>query len=138
MKIDVRWKQRFANYLAAQTQLNEAVNLASKRPLNDLERQGIIQAFEFTHEIAWNVIRDYFQEQGNMDISGSKDAAREAFNKGLIKEGQVWMEMIKSRNLTSHTYNKNVADQIVQKILTSYHLAFQELTTNLMKKIGQD
>ncbi|HAZ7572829.1 nucleotidyltransferase substrate binding protein [Legionella sp. PATHC032] len=123
--IDVRWQQRLNNYARALQQLSLAVNLAQTRPLSDLEKQGLIQAFEFTHELAWNVMKDYFFFQGNSAITGSRDATRESFNKGLIKEGEIWMEMIKSRNQTSHTYNQSVADEIVKNIINSYHSSFQ-------------
>ncbi|CZG72860.1 TPA: nucleotidyltransferase [Legionella pneumophila] len=123
--IDVRWQQRLNNYASALQQLSLAVNLAQTRPLSDLEKQGLIQTFEFTHELAWNVMKDYFFFQGNSAITGSRDATRESFNKGLIKEGEIWMEMIKSRNQTSHTYNQSVADEIVKNIINSYHTSFQ-------------
>lgn len=123
--IDVRWQQRLNNYARALQQLSLAVNLAQTRPLSDLEKQGLIQAFEFTHELAWNVMKDYFFFQGNSAITGSRDATRESFNKGLIKEGEIWMEMIKSRNQTSHTYNQSVADEIVKNIINSYHTSFR-------------
>ncbi|AAU28966.1 TPA: nucleotidyltransferase substrate binding protein [Legionella pneumophila] len=123
--IDVRWQQRLNNYARALQQLSLAVNLAQTRPLSDLEKQGLIQAFEFTHELAWNVMKDYFFFQGNSAITGSRDATRESFNKGLIKEGEIWMEMIKSRNQTSHTYNQSVADEIVKNIINFYHTSFQ-------------
>ncbi|CCD10304.1 nucleotidyltransferase substrate binding protein [Legionella pneumophila] len=123
--IDVRWQQRLNNYARALQQLSLAVNLAQTRPLSDLEKHGLIQAFEFTHELAWNVMKDYFFFQGNSAITGSRDATRESFNKGLIKEGEIWMEMIKSRNQTSHTYNQSVADEIVKNIINSYHTSFQ-------------
>ncbi|HAT1775041.1 nucleotidyltransferase [Legionella pneumophila] len=123
--IDVRWQQRLNNYARALQQLSLAVNLAQTRPLSDLEKQGLIQAFEFTHELAWNVMKDYFFFQGNSAITGSRDATRESFNKGLIKEGEIWMEMIKSRNQTTHTYNQSVADEIVKNIINSYHTSFQ-------------
>lgn len=100
---DIRWQQRLSNYKKALEQLERAVDLAKKRQLSDLEKQGVIQAFEFTHELAWNVMNDYFFYQGKADIKGYRDATREAFNKGLIDNGEVWMEMIKSRNQTSHT-----------------------------------
>lgn len=70
-------------------------------------------------------MKDYFFFQGNSAITGSRDATRESFNKGLIKEGEIWMEMIKSRNQTSHTYNQSVADEIVKNIINSYHTSFQ-------------
>lgn len=77
------------------------------------------------------MLKDYFLEQGNTSITGSKDAAREAFSKGLITDGAVWMEMIKSRNQTSHTYNMKIADQIANKIVESYFLAFEQLAKTL-------
>ncbi len=122
---DIRWEQRLTNYSAALAQLAKAVELANQRPLTELEQQGLIQAFEFTHELAWNVMKDYFAYQGNPSITGSRDAIRESFNKGLILDGEGWMEMIKSRNQSSHTYNQNVAEEIAVKIVTQYHELFQ-------------
>lgn len=117
---DIRWKQRYANYTSALAQLNLAVELSNERALSDLEKQGIIQAFEFTHELAWNVMKDYFEYQGNTGITGSRDATREAFNKGLISDGNGWMEMIQSRNQSSHTYNQKIAEEIADKICCTY------------------
>src|SRR3989344_8163715 len=117
---DIRWKQRLNNFSRALVQLENAVKLAEERKLSDLEKQGLIQAFEFTHELSWNVMKDYFEYQGAADlITGSRDATKEAFNKGIIHKGEEWMDMIKSRNKTS-TYDLNVADSIVEKILNSY------------------
>ncbi|MGZ3770436.1 MAG: nucleotidyltransferase substrate binding protein [Bdellovibrio sp.] len=136
MKIDIRWEQRFSNFISAFEQLQQAVELASTRPLSKLEKQGLIQAFEFTHELAWNVLKDYFSDQGNNSITGSKDAAREAFNRGLILDGTVWMEMIKSRNLTSHTYNEKVAEDIVMKITNNYFKAFEEFKQIMKERVS--
>jgi len=122
---DIRWEQRLANYSMALEQLVSAVDLAAQRPLSDLEKQGLIQAFEFTHELAWNVMKDYFAFQGNPTLTGSRDAARESFNKGLIDDGEGWMEMIQSRNQSSHTYNRKIADEIVGKIVNRYHDLFR-------------
>ena len=124
--MDKRWIQRFDNFKSAFLQLQAAVIISEQRVLTDLEKQGVIQAFEFTHELAWNVLKDYFEYQGNASITGSRDATREAFQKNLITNGDAWMEMIKSRNLTSHTYNKKIADDIVHKILDLYTFAFAE------------
>lgn len=124
--LDVRWKQRLANYRRALTQLSAAVDLAETRPLSELERQGLIQAFEFTHELAWNVIKDYFAYQGNTAITGSRDAAREAFHQGLVEDGEGWMEMIQSRNQTSHTYNERVAAEIAIRITGRYYRLFRQ------------
>lgn len=133
---DIRWKQRFSNYRLALSRLAEGVSLARQRPLSDLEKQGLIQAFEFTHELAWNVMKDFFAYQGNVSIMGSRDAVREAFAKGLVEEGEGWMEMIKSRNQTSHTYNQKVADEIVERILESYFPLFESLSRRLTELAG--
>ena len=122
---DIRWQQRLNNLNSALLQLESAVNLAKERKLSLLEQQGIIQAFEFTHELAWNVMKDYAHLQGNMSIAGSRDASREGFKMGLVQDGDVWMEMIKSRNQTSHTYNKAIADEITAQIQTAYYPAFK-------------
>lgn len=126
MNTDIRWQQRLNNYHKALAQLANAVSLAEERALSDLEKQGLIQSFEYTHELAWLVMKDYFFYQGQANITGSRDATREAFNKGLIEQGELWMEMIKSRNQTSHTYNSNVANEIVHQILSAYHSCFQQ------------
>lgn len=102
---DVRWKQRLSNYRRALAQLSAAVDLAETRQLSELERQGLIQTFDLTHELAWNVIKDYFAYQGNPAITGSRDAAREAFNKGLVEDGEGWMEMVQSGNQTAERWN---------------------------------
>ncbi|MAV90843.1 MAG: nucleotidyltransferase [Bdellovibrionaceae bacterium] len=116
MDQDVRWHQKLNSFSQALSQLNSAVELAQQRELSRLEKQGVIQAFEFTHELAWNLLRDYFKFQGNTSIMGSRDATREAFKAGLISDGEPWMEMIHSRNQTSHTYNQSTADDIVDKM----------------------
>ena len=121
---DIRWKQRFQNFEKALSLLEDAVKISESRKLNDLEEQGLIQRFEFTHELAWNAIKDYFEYQGNTTITGSRDATREAFDKGLVKDGETWMEMIKSRNQSTHTYNDKIAEELKQKILNSYFKLF--------------
>ena len=97
---DIRWIQRFNHFTKALSQLRDAVELAQKRPLSKLEAQGLIQAFEFTHELAWNTLKDFLEERGVQNLYGSRDATREAFKTGLIENGEAWMNMIQSRNLT--------------------------------------
>lgn len=137
MEQDIRWIQRLDNYGKALLQLEEAVNISGERDLTPLEEQGMIQSFEFTHELAWKVMKDYFEDQGNTAITGSRDATREAFQKGLITDGNGWMEMIKSRNISSHTYNEEVADEIRLGIMESYFdlfKAFQKKMNQLKEK----
>jgi len=127
MPEDIRWQQHFNNYLKAFQTLQRAVELAATRDLSELEQQGVVQGFKFTHELAWNVLKDYLEEQGFVGISGSKNATREAFKNGLIDDGEAWMEMIKSRNLSSHTYNPEIAEEIVKAILARFYPAFAQL-----------
>lgn len=128
---DIRWRQRFSNYRKALARLEEAVALSRERPLSSLEKQGVIQAFEFTHELAWNVLKDYLQDQGDQDIKGSKDATRAAFRVQLIRDGEAWMAMIQSRNLSSHTYDEATAEQLVEAILGRYFPQFLALAADM-------
>jgi len=121
MDEDIRWKQRFSNYKKALATLKNAVELAASRELTDLEKQGVIHVFEFTFELAWNVMKDYLEEQGVTGIMGSKNAVRHAFNKGLIEDGQVWMDMIKDRNLASHSYDEKTAEDLAVAITGNYY-----------------
>jgi nucleotidyltransferase substrate binding protein (TIGR01987 family) len=124
MQNDIRWKQRFYNYQKALIQLTKFIE---KGELSELEEQGIIKAFEYTYELAWNVIKDYYEEQGEVSIQGSRDALRLAFQRGLITDGDNWMKMIKSRIASVHTYNLEVAQQINQDIHDIYFQLFIEL-----------
>lgn len=124
---DIRWKQRFNNYIKALQTLSDAVELANERELSKLEQQGLIQGFEFTHELAWNVLKDYLESLDAQGLLASRDSTRAAFKGGLIVNGDDWMDMIKARNLTSHTYNPEVAQAIVDDILHRFHPAFMEM-----------
>ena len=124
---DVRWKQRLNNYLKALLTLTEAVQLAQARTLSRLEQQGLIQGFEFTHELAWNVLKDYLENKGISGLIDSKDATRSAFKNGLIGHGEDWMKMIEARNLSSHTYNLETAQEIADDIIGRFYPAFEEM-----------
>ena len=132
-KQDIRWEQRFSNYKKALQKLSEAVEFInlnanggnnSDDVLVKIIKEGLIQRFEYTHELAWNVMKDYAFYQGNTNIAGSRDATREAFQMNLIHNGEIWMDMIGSRNKTSHTYDEFTADEIYTKILHEYYTEF--------------
>lgn len=137
MDEDVRWKQRFSNYGKALEALDRAVALARTRPLTELEQQGLIQGFEFTHELGWNVLKDFLEAQGIQGLIGSRDATRQAFRNGLIEDGEAWMDMIKARNLTSHTYNLAIASGIATDVLGKFHPAFVALATRLSERAAR-
>ncbi|HIJ81861.1 MAG TPA: nucleotidyltransferase [Desulfuromonadales bacterium] len=121
---DVRWIQRFNNYSKALAQLTRFIE---KGELNEFEQQGLIQAFEYTFELAWNTIKDYFEAQGEVSILGSRDAFRLAFRRGLIGNGETWMSMVTSRTLTSHTYNEETAEKIAGDVASLYFPEFVAL-----------
>ena len=128
---DIRWKQRFSNFRKALAQLELFVK---KKKLSKLEEQGLIQSFEYTYELAWNTIKDFYEAQGEEDIQGSRDAFRLAFRRGLVGEGQVWMDMIKSRIQTTHSYDEKIANEVVSEVLKKYFKAFKKLSSALAKR----
>lgn len=136
---DIRWIQRLENFQRALATLQRAIDLGLSRPLSELEEQGLIQAFEFTHELSWLLIRDFLVDQGVTGVSGSRDAVREAVARQLLPQGDesVWMAMIRSRNLTSHTYNPAVAREIADLIVHRYGPAFQRLTQLMQERAAQ-
>ena len=105
---DIRWLQRFDNYRKALFRLKQAVKIVSDNieedeydEIDELLKEGLIQRFEYTHELVWKVMKDYAEYQGYTDIRGSRDAFRKAFEMGIITDKR-WMNSIEDRNLTSH------------------------------------
>ena len=125
---DIRWEQRFVNYKKALSQLQKFIN---KGELSELEKQGIVKAFEYTYELAWTTLKDFLEYRGQTDLFGSRDAIRKAFQLNLIDDGENWMDMLKSRNKTSYTYNKETAEEICQAVKNIYYSLFQQLETRL-------
>jgi nucleotidyltransferase substrate binding protein (TIGR01987 family) len=106
--------------------------------LNEREQQGLIKAFGYTFELAWNTLRDLLRSQGNTTLLGSRDTLREAFRLGLIVAGETWMQMIQDRNLTSHSYNRSTADAIAEQIIHSYLPCFLKLRQRLEQRIVEE
>lgn len=131
-KQDIRWKQRFTNYEKALNQLADGLDVKSP---TKLEQEGIIQRFEYTFDLAWKVLKDFLQYQGYHEITGSRDAFREAFKNGVIENGDVWMRMIENRNLTSHTYDEDTAENIFISIQNEYFPLFLKLKKRLEKEL---
>ncbi|MCW5211582.1 nucleotidyltransferase substrate binding protein [Desulfobulbus sp. TB] len=128
MSEDIRWKQRFSNYQKALRQLQKFID---KGDLSELEEQGLIKSFEYTYELAWNTLKDFLEFQGHSDIFGSRDAIRKAFQLGIIEDGEIWMDMIKSRNRTSYTYNEDTAKEISRTVISVYYSAFRKMNNKL-------
>ena len=131
MEIDNRWHQRLSNYNKALNKLENAVEFINISFLDENEKkimdlglvldemikEGLIKRFEYTHELAWNLMKDYAEYQGNNNVGGSRDATREALQLKIIEDGEIWMDMIQSSNKTTYTYNEATANEIYHKIL---------------------
>lgn len=128
---DIRWIQRLQNLNKALAHLAKFIQ---KPELNELEASGMIQAYEVCYELSWNVLKDYFNYQGNVQITGARDAIREAFKYELISEGEIWMQMVTDRNLTTHTYDEALADKIRLLIRQNYFKQFESLAALLNTK----
>lgn len=128
---DIRWIQRFANFKKALLKLQEAVEEFQTEGMNDIEKEGMIQRFEYTYELAWNTIKDFYENQGEVGIQGSKDAFRMAFGRGLIHSGEMWMKMIESRKLTVHTYDEKTVNSVANIIAEEYFDLFIDLKEKL-------
>lgn len=131
----VRWKQRFENYEKTLSRLEEAVVAVQKEPDNHLYQMATIQAFEFTIELGWKVLKDYLNFQGVKEVTLPRDTVRQAFQAELITEGQTWIDMLEARNKTSHTYDDAQAAAIVKRIQEQFLDAFQQLQTDFKAKL---
>lgn len=132
---DIRWQQRFKNYQKALAQLRKFIQ---KKELSELEEQGLIKAFEYTYELAWTTLKDFLEYQGYADIYGSRDTIRKSFELNLIQDGQAWMDMLESRNKTSHTYNEETANEICQAVQERYFQLFERLHDTLNALYQED
>lgn len=125
--MDVRWKQRFSNFEKAFLRLKDA--LMNNEP-TELEKAGIIQYYEFTFELGWKTLKDYLQEMG-VEVRFPRDTIKEAFKGGLIKNGDLWIDMLEKRNLMSHTYDELIANQLVKLVRDEYILGIEQVYLNL-------
>lgn len=130
MTQDIRWKQRYENYLKALGQLSDALSKYDETA-DALIKEGILQRFEFTHELAWKVMKDYLEYEGHQGITGSRSASRLAFSLGLVKDGQVWMDMVESRNRIVHTYDERVLEMEFCKVQKKYLAAFHQFAVKM-------
>ena len=124
----LRWLQRFQNFQQAVAKLK---NYVGQNKLNELEQQGLIQAFEYTFELAWKTLQDLIILRGHKDIIGPRPVIEQCFKDQIIQDGQVWMEMLKDRNLTSHTYSQKITLEIVEHIQKKYLMSFIQVEEKL-------
>jgi nucleotidyltransferase substrate binding protein (TIGR01987 family) len=126
---DIRWIQRFENYEKALLRLGEVIQKGEQEELSEIEQEGLLQRFEYTWEMAWLVLKDFFEAQGEVGINGARDAFRIAMRRELIDEESAssLMRSIETRNMTSHGYNADNAEKAHHRIVDSHYAAFLEL-----------
>lgn len=137
---DIRWIQRFHNYRKALDRLTEAILLSEERPLSELEQQGLIKAFEFTFDLAWKTLQDFLRKNERQNSNGGPSVIIvQALEDGYIKNEEGWKSLKQSREMSTHTYDEETADEIAENIVEVYHDLFVQLETRLqLEKINQE
>lgn len=140
MTNDIRWIQRLDNYEKSVKRLESAVALLKRDVLygddmDNLLKEGLIQRYEYTQELAWKLMKDYEEYQGYTEIQGSRDAIRKALAMGLVSDS-AWMDTIASRNITSHYYDEIAFNAVYSKIMDVYFPLFKEFC-NVMKEYSE-
>ncbi|MBE0653460.1 MAG: nucleotidyltransferase substrate binding protein [Bacteroidales bacterium] len=125
---DIRWKQRFQNFNKALSYLEDALKIDQP---DMIQKAGLIQFFEISFELAWKVLKDYLEEQGKPELKFPREVIKEAFQTELIGDGHAWLKALTDRNLTSHTYNEAIADEVVSEIRSMYFPMLREVRTKL-------
>jgi nucleotidyltransferase substrate binding protein (TIGR01987 family) len=129
--IDIRWKQRFKSFEKAFNQLKNAVTRL--QTLSDLEKEGMIQRFEYTFELAWKTLKDYLEEK-NVDAKFPREVIKQSFKYEIINNGDTWLEMLEQRNLMAHTYEEKIFKNMVNKISKEYFTAISQVYQYLKDK----
>lgn len=135
MENDIRWIQRLDSYTKACNRVLEITESdRSLYDLSELEKEGLIQRFEYTFELAWKVLQDYLQFLGFQFQTGPNSTLLMAFENGLISNHDAWQRMAKARITTSHIYEEKDADEIVSDIYNEYSDLFNDLLNVLNKR----
>lgn len=135
-KKEIRWKQRFQNFSRAYTLLNLALEENDIDDLSNLEQEGVIQRFEYTYELAWKTLKDYLEYNGaNITEITARNVFKEAYSSGIIKYSEIFIDMMLSRNLLSHTYDFNKFKDILIKVKKDYLPALSDLYFFFMDRI---
>ncbi|MDD5861230.1 MAG: nucleotidyltransferase substrate binding protein [Prevotella sp.] len=128
---EIRWRQRLETYHKALNRLKEVIDLKQSRPLSALEKDGMVQRFEYTQELAWKVLKNYIEYQGGERLVGSRDTIRQAFSMGLILNPDPWFDMLESRNETVEVYDEGIEDELINKIILNYFPILKDLNSNI-------
>ena len=134
MNPDIRWKQRFQNFDRAFILLRQAM-LNGPAALNPLEKEGVVQRFEYSFELAWKTVKDFLEEGGIVFATVTpRQVLKDGFAAKIIADGQVWIDMLDHRNLLSHTYNAASFEKAVEAIHARYLPAMERLHEFFLKE----
>ncbi|MDR2592062.1 MAG: nucleotidyltransferase substrate binding protein [Chitinispirillales bacterium] len=128
-----RWVQRLDNYSKVLRYLEDFVTIQEERPLSVAEEFAIIKTFELAFESGWKSMRDFLQSKGNIGIDSPKDAIRQAFSKGIIENGQVWIDMIESRKEIPYCYDETRAVKVATAVSDSYANEFKKFLATMKR-----
>ena len=128
---EIRWKQRFENFDKSYKLLKKYSN---QEITTELERAGIIQFFVMTFELAWKVLKDYLESEGYM-VKSPRETVKQAFQIGLIDNGHIWIDALSNRNLTTHTYDEELATKMTSEILNAYLPELDKLYNKLSEEL---
>ncbi|MFR3790356.1 MAG: nucleotidyltransferase substrate binding protein [Blautia massiliensis (ex Durand et al. 2017)] len=120
--------QKIENYHHALAQLAEAVQIYTQDPNDSLYRDGLIQRFEFTVELAWKSLKEYLEDQGTiLGIASPRGVLKEAYAAGAIMDAETWNHIIEARNITSHVYDEKTAQAVAGQIAREFLPVLQKL-----------
>ncbi len=128
---DIRWRQRQQNFNKALAHLEQALDISDP---DVTQRAGIIQFFEMTFELAWKMLKDYLEEQGFVQLNSPRTVLKQAFESELISDGHEWLQILRDRNLMSHTYDEITAVKVENLIRETYAPLMHDLHKNMVER----
>lgn len=132
---DIRWIQRFENLHSVFKRLQEAINVHQQMPDNDLIKMAVVKAFEMTFELSWKTMKDFLVYNG-IDVKLPRDIIKQAFANDMIEDGQLWIDMLENRNLMTHTYDEERANEAIQHICKEYFQGLAQLHQYLLDRLA--
>ena len=135
MNNEIRWQQRFQNFENAFNTLTRIINRYESTPDDEVVKMALVQAFEFSYELAWNCMKDFLENEGFTEVKNSKQAIRTAFQAELILDAEGWMTAIQKRNLASHSYNDIILMETVEYIKDEFYPIVSKLYQDLKNQL---
>ncbi len=135
MHEDTRRKQQYRNFTKSMQHLESALQIPNP---DILQKAGMIQFFEMSFELSWNMVKDYLEVQGFMDIKSPRGAIEKAYEMGMKENGHDWMDLLSDRNLTTHTYDEQKATEMELLIKNKYFPLLNSLHNSFKQKLDEE